>query len=84
MWEVWVQCSSLELEDRHLNTDWDLPKFQDRQSRKATLAIAYKDNLDPQPTHQEHRKFVHQKLYSNKWEGQNHQDNSHICLFTDS
>lgn len=45
-----MQLSSLELEHRHLNTDWDLPQFQDLQSRKVNLAIAHKDNLDPQST----------------------------------
>lgn len=34
----------------HLNTDWDLLRFLDRLSRKAILAIAYKDNSDPQCT----------------------------------
>lgn len=32
----------------HLNTDGDLVRFLDRLSRKAILAIAYKNNSDPQ------------------------------------
>jgi len=50
MTQVWVQCSSLLLECSHLNTDWDLRKFLDQQCRRAILAVAYKDNLDPQRT----------------------------------